>query len=415
MTEQTPLPQQRLAVLSELSARLGSTLDRGELVHLVMDAALELTGAERGFLILHDDVTGDLQAVAAHNVDKETLEDETMKISRTVVERAISSGEPVLADNAQEDKHFVRQQGSEVPQLRSIMCAPLRARDQTLGAAYVESRLPGNAFVEEDLNLLAAFASQAALAVENTRLYTELEQAHEAKSQFVSLVTHELRIPMTSIRGYADLLLGGLAGALTPSQTEFLNTIRRNLDRMSALLNALSDINRIESGRMHFEHTRFDLREVVHDVAEDLSEKIRDREQELHLEIPTTFPLVYADRVRTRQALSNLLNNAHKYTPSGGEIAVSVQQEEGRARVDVADTGIGISKADQARLFTQFFRAEDEAVREETGWGLGLSIVKLLVEAQGGDVDFESEPGAGSTFSFTLPLATDHKGEAVDE
>lgn len=568
--------EERLAALYEVSSQLGSTLDLSELLNLVMDATIQLTGAERGLLVLLDPDSEKLRTVAARNVDQETIAGDSMQISRSVVHRVVQEGQPVLTDNAQKDRRFAEHQSVISYQLRSIMCAPLRARGKVIGAAYVDNRLFSGAFGEDDLELLLAFAGQAAMAIENARLFRQTDEAlskrvqelslfqridqelnksldldrvlglaldwaiqltgadagsiglvdepeegsdgrptlrllaykgeneggaartvsavhpvfarvleegipvatrdvspeeaidgtsavaqlavpvkredtiiglialeyrrsrafekgdtefverladraavaianarlyeavqaaNEAKSEFISLVTHELRIPMTSIRGYTDLLLKEMAGPINESQERFLHTVKRNLERMTILVHDLADINRIESGRMKFELAPFDVREVVRNVAADLQDAIDDRQQTLILEIPEELPHVYADRTRIGQVLTNLVSNATKYTPEGGEIAVRARAAGEEVRVGVADNGIGISEADQARLFTQFFRAEAMEVREQNGWGLGLSIVKKLVEAQGGQIEFRSKLGEGSTFSFTVPVA----------
>ena len=580
--------QERLAALYKVSARLTTTLDLTELLNLVMDSIIQLSNAERGYLVLVDEVTGRLETAAARNVDRETIEGSSMEISRSIVRHVTTSGFSILTDNAQEDDRFADHQSVVGYRLRSIMCAPLRARGRVIGAAYVDNRLFTDAFTDEDLELLNAFASQAAMAIdnarlfrqtddalarrveeltlfqqidqelnrsldlqrvlnlaleravshtgadggsigliqapgtagtdadvalleaephlpqgetvlrllahsekeeartlptdhpilkrvleeaqsvhtqpvsqaqsidgtpataqlvvpirregaiigvislesrrdnafqeqdvvfverladraavaiENARLYQALEQADQAKSDFISLVTHELRVPMTSIRGYTDLLLGEMAGPLNESQREFLQTVRRNLERMSVLIRDLSDINRIETGRMKFEMAVFDLRDAVENVVDDLREAIESKDQTIATSLPDELPAVYADRTRINQVLANLLSNANKYTPQGGAITVDVQSRDDHALVAVVDDGIGISEENQAKLFTQFFRAEDEAVREQTGWGLGLSIVKKLVEAHGGEVGFESKLGEGSTFTFTVPFA----------
>lgn len=568
--------QERLAALYEVSSRLGSTLDLAELLNLVMDATIQLTGAERGFLVLLDSDSEKLRTVAARNVDQETIAGDSMQISRTVVHRVVQEGQPVLTDNAQKDRRFAEHQSVISYRLRSIMCAPLRARGKVIGAAYVDNRLLNNAFADEDLELLLAFAGQAAMAIENARLFRQTDEAltkrvqelslfqridqelnksldldrvlglaldwaiqltgadagsiglvdgpqegsadrptlhllaykgenegsgertvsavhpvfarvleegasvathdvspqeaidgtaataqlavpvkreetiiglitleyrqaqtfkpedtafverladraavaianarlyeavqaaNEAKSDFISLVSHELRLPMTSIRGYTDLLLKEMAGPLNQAQERFLQTVKRNLNRMAVLVNDLSDINRIESGRMKFELTSFDVRDVVHHVADDLQEAVDERQQALSLEFPGELPPIYADRTRIAQVLTNLVSNATKYTPEGGEIAVRAQPAEGEVRVEVVDNGIGISEEDQARLFSQFFRADAMEVQDQAGWGLGLSIVKKLVEAQGGRVECRSKLGEGSTFTVTVPMA----------
>jgi signal transduction histidine kinase len=161
----------------------------------------------------------------------------------------------------------------------------------------------------------------------------------------------------------------------------------------------------MESGRMAFEFGSFDIRDTVEDVTDSLQERIANRGQTLTVDIKPDVTAVYADFRRVNQVLTNLLSNANKYTPDGGHVQIQILQENGRAQVSVIDSGIGISLENQAKLFTQFFRAEDEAVREQAGWGLGLSIVKNMVEAQNGEIWFKSSLGEGSTFAFTVPSA----------
>ena len=568
------IQQARLVALYDVSSQLGVSLDLSQVLNQVMDAIINLTGAERGFLMLFDEENGRLKTMAARNVDQKSIDKQTRQISQTIVERVVASGTGILTDNAQEDERFSQQQSVVGFQLRSIMCAPLWARGGVIGAVYVDNRLLSNLFEQADLDLLVAFANQAAMAIENARLFTQTDQAlarrveelslfqridqqlnksldlnrvlnlalawainlteadsgsiglmetdeeeedvqpqlrlmvqrgdeggetrivpashpvlaqilqegrsvttynvtpnesidgtpakvqlavpikdvpserivglitlenqhadeigpddaafverladraavaidnarlyeavqaaNQAKSEFISLVTHELRLPMTSIKGYSDLIMSGMAGELNDQQQQFFSVIRRNLDRMSRLISDLADINRVESGKMNFENKLFDLQPVVSDVAGNLREAINGRNQTLTLTIPD-LPQVYADPSRVAQVLTNLVSNAHKYTPDEGAITVQAQAVNGTVQVDIIDDGLGISEADQAKLFTQFFRAEDREVREQTGWGLGLSIVKKIVEAQGGTISFTSELGAGSTFSFTLP------------
>jgi signal transduction histidine kinase len=203
-----------------------------------------------------------------------------------------------------------------------------------------------------------------------------------------------------------------MVGSLSDQQNEFLQIVKRNLERMSVLIRDLSDINRIESGRMKFECAPFSLVETLDDVVDSMRESIEAREQELVLDLADNLTEVYADQNRIGQVLTNLISNANKYTPNGGKITVRVEQNGRYARVNVVDTGFGISEEDQAKLFTQFFRSDSEEVREQTGWGLGLSIVKKIVEAQGGEISCQSELGKGSNFTFTVPLATGEEDEA---
>ncbi|MCA9874821.1 MAG: GAF domain-containing protein, partial [Anaerolineales bacterium] len=178
MNEQTNnMEQARLAALYEVSSQLGASLDLSEVLNRVMDAIILLTGAERGFLMLFDEVTGQLHTEAARNVDRETIEGESMHISRTVLQRAATTGDPILTSNAQEDERFSDQQSVIGYQLRSIMCVPLRARARILGAVYVDNRLYSGVFKEADLELLGTFANQAAIAIDNARLFSSLKQS----------------------------------------------------------------------------------------------------------------------------------------------------------------------------------------------------------------------------------------------
>jgi len=189
--------------------------------------------------------------------------------------------------------------------------------------------------------------------------------------------------------------------------------IRRNIDRMQDLISDLSDINHIESGRMRFEYAAFDVLKMAHDICGNMAEVIAGKGQSLTIEAATAVAPVYADPKRIGQVLTNLVSNAYKYTPEGGQITVRVQEKADYVAIAVIDTGIGISEENQAKLFTQFFRAEDHAVREQAGWGLGLSIVKKMVEAQGGEIGFESQLNQGSIFTFTIPLANIKEATSV--
>ncbi|MEZ4594591.1 MAG: GAF domain-containing protein [Chloroflexota bacterium] len=177
----------RLSALYEVSSQLGKSLDLGEVLNQVMDSIIQLTGAERGFLMLYDAEKGSLQTRAARNFDQETIEADAINISHTVIERAIHTGEGILSSNAQEDDRFSGQESVVGYQLRSIMCAPLRVRSQTLGAVYVDNRLFSGVFEKDDLGLLVTFANQAAIAIENARLFTQTDQALARRVEELSL------------------------------------------------------------------------------------------------------------------------------------------------------------------------------------------------------------------------------------
>ena len=549
--------QARLAALYHVSSVLGSSLQLTEVLNQVMDAVIQLTGAERGFLILSDGLGGDLRLQAARNLEGKSLDQEDMQISRTLVEQVLRTGEGVVTTNAQSDTRFSNQQSVMLYALRSILCVPLRARGEVTGAIYVDNKIKAGVFNEQDLEMMAAFASQAAVAIENARLYTQtdaalaervaeletlqridrqlntgldldrvldltlnwalrgtqadsgwialraddrsplvivagdgkgaslnpdspdvapavlqgelvarragpnglphrliaplrretrtlaligvqrraqpftpeaeafllrlaehsalalentrlyqaVQQANLAKSQFVSLVSHELKSPMTSIRGFADLIRQGMTGVVSTQAREFLDTIVDNVDQMAALVSDLSDISRIETGRFRLQVAAVPVARYVQETVSAMRPQIDARRHSLTLDLPSDLPAALADRTRLVQIVTNLLSNACKYTPEGGRISISARAEQARIRVAVTDSGIGMSPEDLAHLFTQFFRSENPAVREHPGWGLGLNVTRRLVELQGGEMGVSSEPDKGSAFWFTLPVA----------
>ncbi len=232
------------------------------------------------------------------------------------------------------------------------------------------------------------------------------------KSEFVATVSHELRTPMTSIKGYVDILKMGAAGALNENQAHFLDIVINNIERLNTLVNDLLDISRIESGTVVLTPEPVDLRQVAEDVVEEVLRRSQEdnKPMGLSLDAPKRLPLVFADEQRVRQIIHNLVDNAYNYTPGNGTIRVCVHAIDGNeVQVDVQDNGVGISLADQARIFERFYRGEHPLVLSTPGTGLGLPIVRQLVEMHHGRIWMSSTgiPGEGSTFSFTLPV---HKG-----
>jgi signal transduction histidine kinase len=256
------------------------------------------------------------------------------------------------------------------------------------------------------LGLMLVIGAVRRSTVEAHRLAAEATRANELtqlKSEFVTLVSHELRTPLTSIAGYVELLLEEQGGTSAEAQREPLGIVKRNADRLLQLIDDLLDISRIEAGKVELKRARLDLVGLIREVANSLRPQIEAKEQRLTLDLGEGLPAVSGDADRVTQILTNLLSNAHKYTPPGGSVAITADGEEGLVRVNVQDTGVGLSADDQARLFTKFFRAQHHATAGVGGTGLGLAITRALVALHGGEITVTSALGHGSTFSFTLP------------
>lgn len=229
-------------------------------------------------------------------------------------------------------------------------------------------------------------------------------EANKSKSEFVSVVSHELKLPMTSIKGYSDLMLGGATGQLNENQVNFLTTIRNNVNRMATLVSDLTEISRIESGNLRIEPRAVPVWDVIDEVVTLTKTQITEKNQTITVDIPEQLPKSWCDRGRFAQVVTNLISNANKYSPEGAHIVVQALRVDGMIQLKVQDNGYGMTPEDQALLFNKFFRSGDEKAREAPGTGLGMSITKNLIELQGGRIWFESEYRKGTTVYFTVPV-----------
>jgi len=232
-----------------------------------------------------------------------------------------------------------------------------------------------------------------------------VDKDQENNRWFISHVSHELRVPLTSILGYSELLRKGIFGSLNEQQLGFLTVIRNNVERMATLISDLSDLSKAEEGSLRFEYADISLKPVIEEVVRNLQPLVAEKSQILEVDLPDGLPQAHADYKRLVQVLTRLLNNASRYTPEAGTLSLMVRLQPPVLRFEVVDTGIGISPEDQPRLFSQFFRSEHPYIREQPGWGLSLSVARVLVEHMGGAVGVSSALGKGSAFWFTIPFS----------
>ncbi|HVW23187.1 MAG TPA: GAF domain-containing sensor histidine kinase [Candidatus Saccharimonadales bacterium] len=306
----------------------------------------------------------------------------------------------------------------------------LRLSGQTLGFVLLGPRKRGNKFTAADLELLDMAARQLAPAVRQSLTYEQLLLANlelqkrvdeanhklsqakqklrtldETKDDFISMASHQLRTPLTSVKGYLSLLLEGDAGKLTPTQREMLGQAFFSSQRMVYLIADLLNVSRIKTGRFVIESSPVNLAAVVQEEVEQLQETAAVRQLKLTYDKPKEFPDLMLDETKIRQVIMNFVDNAIYYTPAGGHIQIELSQNSSSVQLEVIDNGIGVPKPEQHHLFTKFYRATNARQARPDGTGLGLYMAKKVVAAQGGSVVMHSQEGEGSSFGFILSKA----------
>jgi signal transduction histidine kinase len=295
---------------------------------------------------------------------------------------------------------------------RSHVAVPLLRHDEALGAIAVTRHAPGG-FTDDEIALLQTFADQAVIAIENARLLSELQRrtqelevASQHKSEFLANMSHELRTPLNAIIGFSEVLTERMFGELNEKQEEYSKDIHASGQHLLSLINDILDLSKIEAGRMELELTEFDLPTAIDNALMLVRERAGRRSIALHTNIDNRLGQIQADERKVRQVVLNLLSNAIKFTPEGGRIEVSATPKDGLVEVSVSDTGVGIAPEDQEAVFEEF-RQVGTADKKVEGTGLGLTLCRKFVELHGGRIWVKSQVGAGSTFTFAIPVRRD--------
>lgn len=405
------------SVLGQLSRVMASTLRLDDLTHEMLAILLkELRVGKAAFILLDNNKVSAVKHEGFKSAP--TLDEEHIKI-------VAASHHSIVFDETEEGeiKKILRE-------LEISLVVHLRTEGEQIGLLILGDKQSGDIYSEQDVNLLEILAPEAAVAVQNAKAYeeirrfnitlqeevdkatTELTDANEKlkeldklKDEFVSLASHELRTPMTAIKGSLSTILEGYAGTISPESREFLTAAYNENDRLIRLVNNLLNISRIEAGRFTFNLTKLNINMLIDEVIKNLGMAAQEKNLYLKYEGEKNLPLVYADEDKVKEVLINLIGNALKFTHKGG-ITVKTETKNEMLQIGVCDTGSGIAKEDQELLFKKFSQVKGSYSRQAGGTGLGLYISKQIIEGQKGKVWLESVLGQGSTFFFTLPITT---------
>jgi len=399
---------EELYTMQKIDRELNSTRDMTLALEIALKAALAHTQAEAGSIGLIDVESDTFEEICQIlpdeeepiHIDRIELTDFPWFSEEFIEEHKVINSEKIsdiLEIPPDYQSHYLKQSELEETHHIVLMLHLKSASD----------------LKKEDHEFLSRLGDHAFLALKNTFLYQELQDAIQEKNEFISYISHELKNPLTVIKGYADILRKGMAGKINNEQLDFLSTITHNVRQMSTFITDLSDQSRIETKSIRLVFEVSSVREVINEVLHTYENQIHEKSLDVHLQAEKDIPDVWCDRLRLIQILSNLVSNAIKYTPEGGKIkigakyAINQWDEKGAAEVVhfwVEDNGFGISEEDQKHLFEKFFRGTRKQITKLPGSGLGLRISKTLTEMMGGVMWFESMEGEGSTFHFTMPI-----------
>jgi signal transduction histidine kinase/putative methionine-R-sulfoxide reductase with GAF domain len=349
---------------------------------------------------------GDLRGIAA---------DDVLPLDRSwVTGRAVIDGVPSHAADIAAlppDEYPLSRELQSKYGHRTVLAVPLMRENQALGAILLR-RTEVRPFDDKQIKLLQTFADQAAIAVQNVRLFNEiqdkgrqLEVANKHKSEFLANMSHELRTPLNAIIGFSEALLEKMFGEMNEKQEDYLKDIHSSGGHLLSLINDILDLSKIEAGRMELELSDFSLPAALQNAMTLIRERAQNHGIVVELRVDPQLGEIHADERKLKQIVLNLLSNAVKFTPDGGRVVLDARMNGGSAEVSVNDTGVGIAEKDREAVFEEFRQVGHDYTTKHEGTGLGLSLTRRFVELHGGTISLQSEPGKGSTFTFTLPLS----------
>ena len=396
---------QRMLALHRASTLIAAETDPGDVLREILEAAGGLLGRGSALLYRWDERAGLLRH--ADSVRAERGAPAVLRSGEDVTGQAFLTQKPVIANDYARWEHAV--QANRAAGWRAALAVPLIRAGQCLGVLAVRSTLPTARFDDEDARLLSLFGDQAVatlttaeLVEQQRRAVEQLEKLNSAKSNFVSIVSHEFRTPLTGIQGFSELIRDEDLSAA--EMKEYAGDINKDAQRLNRMITEMLDLDRMESGQMTLNREPADINAIVAEAADRLSADAARHPIDLNLD--PELPLIEIDADKIRQVLLNLLSNAVKYSPNGGPITITTRIAGGMVHVFVRDHGMGIPADSLEKVFERYSRIESGATRYIQGTGLGLPISRQIIEMHGGRAWVESTLGEGSVFQFTLPLAT---------
>jgi adenylate cyclase len=409
---------QELRALGEVSQAVNSTIDLQTVLSTIISKAVQLSGTEAGTIYVFDETSQEFQMHASYGMDEDliaAIKDRHIRLGETMVSKAALQRRSMQLADAKQDTSSLVLDVVQRAGFRAVLTVPLLGADRIVGALVVRRKEPGE-FPQSTIDLLETFGAQSVLAIQNARLFHEIEEksrelelASEHKSQFLASMSHELRTPLNAIIGLTEMMVANTARFGTDKALEPLNRVHRAGSHLLGLINQVLDLSKIEAGKLELSPESVDLAPLIDEVigtARQLAEQNKNR---LVVEAEGTPGAVTVDPMRLRQILLNLLSNACKFTKQG-EVALRVRKvADGRSWIEfaVSDTGIGMTPEQQAKLFQDFTQADSLTARRYGGTGLGLALSRKLARMMGGDVTVTSELGKGSVFTVRLPVSTD--------
>jgi len=402
----------QLRALGEVSQAVNSTLDLQNVLTTIVTKAVHLSGADSGAIYIFDDLKQEFLLRATHGMDQAMIAEllkQRIGLDNSFVPIAIRQGELIHIPDIREEppnpiNAIILRAG-----YRAQLAAPLTQRGQIVGLLVVRRRDPGR-FPKGTVDLITTFAAQSGLAMQNARLFSEIdEKSHQLeaeskhKSQFLANMSHELRTPLNAIIGYTELILDNIYGEAPERMRQVIERVQTNGRHLLGLINDVLDLTKIEGGQLSLARAGSSLKEIVDGVMTALEPLAVEKHLAFKSELSADLPVGHGDERRISQVLLNLVGNAIKFTDKG-RVSIEASAANGSFTVAVRDSGPGISQSDQARIFGEFQQADNSSTRRKGGTGLGLSIAKRIIEMHNGRIWVESDVSKGSTFFFSLPV-----------